>query len=210
MDQSKSRCPQEASRPRRPNARNLAFLGEFFRTPRATGAVLPSSSELSRLMVEWLDFESLQTLVEFGPGTGSFTLEIAERLKPGAKYLGLEINPSFAAHLRGMFPDFQFHERSAAEVRLCPELPGDACVDAIVSGLPWAVFSEQEQEGILQAAVSVLKDRGCFATFAYLQGLMLPAGRRFRKKLRGMFSSVETSRVAWRNVPPAFVYRCRK
>lgn len=210
MDQPKHCSTQEAPRPQRPNIRNLAFLGEFFRTPRTTGAVLPSSSQLSRLMVEWLDFENLHTLVEFGPGTGSFTLEIAERLRPGSKYLGLEINPSFATHLRGMFPDFQFHERSAAEVRLCPELPGDASVDAIVSGLPWAVFSEHEQEGILQAALSVLKDGGCFATFAYLQGLMLPAGRRFRKKLRSTFSSVEISRVAWRNVPPAFVYRCRK
>jgi len=32
----------------------------------------------------------------------------------------------------------------------------------------------------------------------------------FRKMLRGTFNEVHVGRVVWRNMPPAFVYRCVK
>jgi hypothetical protein len=51
---------------------------------------------------------------------------------------------------------------------------------------------------------------GAFATFAYLQGTFLPAGRSFKKRLTKYFSKVVKSKVIWRNLPPAFVYRCWK
>ena len=202
--------PPQASPAVKPDARNFAFLGEFFRSPGKTGAVLPSSPALAGVMVDWLDFESLGTIVEFGPGTGAFTYEIARRLRPGATYLGLEINSSFAAHLRGALPELEFHERSAADVAISLREAGAKAADAIVSGLPWAVFSEEDQDEILEAAASVLAPGGSFATFAYIHGLLLPAGRRFRERLGRTFTRVETSPISWRNFPPAFVYRCRK
>jgi hypothetical protein len=55
----------------------------------------------------------------------------------------------------------------------------------------------------------VLGKGGQFVTFAYLQGLILPAAQRFRKLLKQYFSEVSTSRTVWLNVPPAFIYRCR-
>ncbi len=58
--------------------------------------------------------------------------------------------------------------------------------------------------------MSVLKEQGQFATFAYLQELLLPAGLRFRRMLRHYFREVSTSRTVWKNLPPAFVYRCRR
>ena len=65
------------------------------------------------------------------------------------------------------------------------------------------------QQEILENVLASLRPGGCFTTFAYLQGLMLPAGRRFRKRLCEIFDKVETTPVVWRNLPPAFVYRCR-
>jgi phosphatidylethanolamine/phosphatidyl-N-methylethanolamine N-methyltransferase len=38
--------------------------------------------------------------------------------------------------------------------------------------------------------------------------LLLPAGGRFFKLLKKNFSEVKKSPVVWKNVPPAFVYRC--
>jgi phospholipid N-methyltransferase len=83
-------------------------------------------------------------------------------------------------------------------------------VDAIVCGLPWSIFSPALQTELLEATLSVLRPGGQFTTFAYLQGLMLPTGRRFRDRLHECFSSVERSPTVWRNFPPAFVYRCRR
>ena len=90
---------------------------------------------------------------------------------------------------------------------LC-EKEGVSSVEVILSGLPWASFPKELQDRCLEAMFSVLPPGGRFATFAYLQGLMLPAGKRFRKLLDEHFSSVEISPTAWKNLPPAFVYRC--
>jgi len=62
----------------------------------------------------------------------------------------------------------------------------------------------------MDAMIDRMVDGGQFATFAYWQGVILPAGRRFSKRLRGSFCDVGRSHTVWRNLPPAFVYRCVK
>lgn len=186
------------------------FFAEFLRRPLSTGAVLPSSAELGRLMTDWMDFDNIQTVVELGPGTGAFTTEILGRTRPGTKYVGIEVNPTLAAYLRTKMPGIAVYDCSATSVKSCLRHSGSRHADAIVSGLPWAVFSDEKQDEILAAACSALRPDGAFATFGYVHGMVLPAARRFRSKLQETFRSVETSRVAWRNAPPAFVYRCLK
>ena len=80
----------------------------------------------------------------------------------------------------------------------------------MISGLPWANFTPKLQRSILCSVAEHIAPGGYFATFAYLQGLMFPTGQRFRKLLGEVFSEVQTSPVIWKNLPPAFVYRCRK
>ena len=83
-------------------------------------------------------------------------------------------------------------------------------MDAIVCGLPWAVFSDSDQRAYLDAMMNVLKPGGYFATFAYLSGMALPAAHRFRRTLRDYFGEVQMSPTVWSNVLPAFVYQCRR
>jgi phosphatidylethanolamine/phosphatidyl-N-methylethanolamine N-methyltransferase len=45
-------------------------------------------------------------------------------------------------------------------------------------------------------------------TFGYLQSLALPGARHFAGLLPTYFRKVSKSSIVWRNVPPAFVYRC--
>lgn len=82
--------------------------------------------------------------------------------------------------------------------------------DTIISGLPWAVFPDHLQRSLLTEIYAALKSKGRFCTFAYLQGLLLPAGQNFRGLLEQTFDVVERSPVVWKNFPPAFVYRCEK
>jgi phospholipid N-methyltransferase len=51
-----------------------------------------------------------------------------------------------------------------------------------------------------------LAPNGRFATFAYYGFHQLPSGQRFRDLLHQKLTGVETSRVVWANLPPAFVY----
>ena len=55
--------------------------------------------------------------------------------------------------------------------------------------------------------ITDVRPGGRFATFAYLQGLLVPPGQKFRRRLDDYFTRVERSRVVWWNLPPAFVYR---
>ncbi|MEN6492971.1 MAG: methyltransferase domain-containing protein [Thermoguttaceae bacterium] len=186
------------------------FLAEFVRRPGVVGAVAPSSPVLARRMVEWIDWPKVQTVVEYGPGTGAFTGRILAEKPPAATFFALEINPRFVAALADRYPEVNVYQESVGNVQAVCGKEGVAHVDAILCGLPWAAFSDEDQTAYLDAMMAVLRPGGQFVTFAYLQGLLLPAGQRFRRKLRRYFATVEMSRTAWRNFPPAFVYRCRR
>jgi len=185
------------------------FLGQFIRRPGAVGAITPSSRRLARRMVDWVDWSRVETAVEYGPGTGVFTHEILARLPVRATFVAFEANREMATHWQGRFPGRELHCGSAAEVKNELSRLGRSHADVVISGLPWAAFPEHVQREILDATVASLPPGGKFATFAYLQGLLMPAGVRFRRLLKEYFAHIEVSPVTWLNLPPAIVYRCR-
>lgn len=187
-----------------------SFIQQYLQHPQHVGAVAPSSKFLAREMVEWIDWPSVRSVVEYGPGTGSFTGHILESARPDCRYLGIEFNPVLAKVFRSRFPNLTVVEDSVSNVRRICRQQGFDGVDCIVSGLPWASLPLATQLEYLEATRSVLGKDGQFVTFAYLQGLILPAAQRFRKLLKQSFSEVSTSRTVWLNVPPAFIYRCRR
>ena len=64
------------------------------------------------------------------------------------------------------------------------------------------------QARIMAAIMDVLKPGGIFVPFAYLQGLVMPPAGMLRRRLKSQFSAVKTTKIIWRNVPPAFAYVC--
>lgn len=185
------------------------FLAAFVRRPFDTGSITPSSAYLAEAMVEGMNIPEADTVVELGPGTGVFTRVIEQQLKPGAHFLSFEINSELAERLKGRFPRVQVISDSVENIRKHLDAAGCPHVSATVSGLPWAAFSTERQMTLLDATIGAMKPGGRFATFAYSHAAWLPAGRRFRELLDSRFKHVETSKVIWRNTPPAFVYRCR-
>lgn len=161
-------------------------------------------------MTEWIDWDNTETVVECGPGTGAVTERIVSELKPETRFFGIELNPGLHESVQKKFVDFSFYNDSVENIEeICAEQGIDQ-IDAVVSGLPWASFPEDLQKKCMDSMMNVLRPGGQFVTYAYLQGLALPAGRRFRKQLNDQFSSVERSEVVWKNLPPAIVYRCRR
>ena len=191
-------------------ADHIAFLKAFARSSGSVGAVAPSSVELSGRMLDWLDLESMEAVVEFGPGTGVFTEGIAKRLKSGTTFFAIERDPDLANLTRNRCPGVKVIEGCVTKVSEYCRAEGIEKVDAIICGLPWASFSTEFQDECLEAMFEVLPIGGKFATFAYWQGLLLPAGQRFRKRLKREFTTMELSPTAWKNLPPAFVYRCER
>jgi phosphatidylethanolamine/phosphatidyl-N-methylethanolamine N-methyltransferase len=188
----------------------MSIFLEFLKNPKRTGAIATSSRGLARMICSEIGVESASVIVEYGPGTGVFTEEILRVKKPDASFFAIEHSPRLAENLRNKFPDTRIFEDSAENVASMLKEEGCSQIDSIVCGLPWAAFDEPLQDSLLNATLDSLKPGGQFATFAYLQGVLLPAGKRFKKKLAKLFSKVEKSPTVWRNMPPAFVYRCTK
>ena len=186
------------------------FLAAFVKRPFDTGSITPSSAQLAEAMIEGMGLAEADTVVELGPGTGVFTKRIQEQLKPEARLLCFEINQEMAEALRRNFPRIQVVNDSIESLAHHLKEAGRDSVDAAISGLPWAAFSPDRQRRLLDATVKCMKPGARFATFAYSHAAWTPPARKFRELLDQCFIRVETSQVVWRNVPPAFVYRCRK
>lgn len=186
------------------------LLGAFVRRPGRTGAIAPSSRELAELMTADMGLETARTVVELGAGTGVFTRLIGARVQPGTLALAFEIDPRLARELDGRVPGVRIVNDSAERIGAHLRAEGRDSADTILSGLPWASFNRSLQQTLLDAVLGALRPGGLFATFAYIPAAWFPPGRRLRGMLNDRFTSVTTTRIVWKNVPPAFVYRCRK
>jgi phosphatidylethanolamine/phosphatidyl-N-methylethanolamine N-methyltransferase len=183
----------------------LRFIGAFIREPFAVGALCPSSPVLARAVVDSCDFEPDDTVVELGPGTGAFTRLLLKRLDKRGQLLALETSDSHVEMLRRTLPRCRVIHDSAEH--LARYLP-DRRADCIVSGLAWANMLPRMQDRILKAVWKSLSPQGQFIAFAYAHALCLPTSLRFRRLLSENFVRVETTPIVWRNLPPAYIYRC--
>ena len=186
------------------------LLAQFLKKPFTTGAVCPSSPGLARMLVSGIGLEHSSYVAELGPGTGAVTGTIVNSLPEKSRFFAVELNPDVITAFHEIFPEVTVYNDSAANLPDLLRKENIAALDSVISGLPWAIFPDKLQDDILSAILESLKPGGYFTTFAYIQGVLLPSGKRFRNRLSRIFTDVEKSPVVWKNFPPAFVYRCQK
>ncbi|GJQ59355.1 MAG: hypothetical protein SCALA701_21560 [Candidatus Scalindua sp.] len=188
----------------------LHFIKQFVFHPTKTGAIAPSSQSLADLITDAADLSNASSVIEFGSGTGIFTEKILQKVSKDTKFFALEINPDFVKATISRCPNVTIYHDSATNAKkYLHRLALKEC-DSIICGLPWASFSEGLQNELLDTIVDILKPGGKFLTFAYLQGLLLPAGIRFKKNLSTRFKHLTKTETVWLNFPPAFVYCAEK
>jgi len=184
------------------------FFSKFLRAPSTIGAVAPSSRELCRLMASCAELSSAQSVVEWGSGTGVITEALRER------YVGhlfsIEIDPELASVTHERVPSARVFAASAQHTRHILDSAGMRGCDRLVSGLPWASFSIQDQEELFDVIDDVLLPGGIFVTFGYAHSLGVHGGRRLLAKMLTRMSDVRVSKTVWGNLPPAFVYSGRQ
>ncbi|HXE76174.1 MAG TPA: methyltransferase [Candidatus Xenobia bacterium] len=195
------------------------FTSEALGDLRTTSAIVPSSRYLAQAMLEPLTLARAKVVVELGPGTGALTQGLLALMPPEATLVAFEVNPRFLEYLRQRFPDRRLIlvNRSAVTLQAELERRGVTQVDAAVSSLGVTFMSNGARHAVWGGLARFLTDDGVFTQYHYVHGLLpwyqKENGRlvRFRavELLSRYFRQIER-KVVWRNVPPAFVFICRK
>lgn len=207
-----------------PLADYQTFLTQFLRNYNTTGSIIPSGRALGAALCRHVGSGGPQKILEAGPGTGAVTGCIIERMRGDDELWMVELNPNFAAHLRGAFenkPEFRSVARRCHLVEGSVQQLGHAGeFDLVISGLPLNNFSSDDVRHILQAYARLLKPGGVLSFFQYIfirPAKMLVSAGAERDRLKGVGAAIEGELGArefarewvWINVPPAWVHHMR-
>ncbi len=136
-------------------ADGITFLRNFFRQPGAVGAIAPSGQVLAKLMVQSVDWNAAKVVLEYGPGTGVFTEQIAKSRMPHTQVIAIEQSPELAKLTQSRVPEIEVVQDSVANVETICQQRGIERVDAVLCGLPWASFPESLQQSCFDAMLRV-------------------------------------------------------
>jgi phospholipid N-methyltransferase len=175
------------------------FLRGFVKHPVMVGSVIPSSRILIDKMLDPVDWEQTRLFVEYGPGVGTFTQQILDRLAPDATLLAIDTNPDFTQYLNGKFTDSRLDAvtGSAANVRKIMAERGFGEADFILSGLPFSTLPPGVGPKIAHETAEALRPGGAFLVYQFS-----PKVRRF---IDPHFDRIDRG-FEWRNVPPATLF----
>src|SRR5688500_1755182 len=81
------------------------FLRGFVKHPVMVGSVIPSSKVLIDRMLAPVDWKNCRLFVEYGPGVGTFTQHILDRIAPDATLITIDTNADFTEYLDRKFTD---------------------------------------------------------------------------------------------------------
>ena len=187
----------------RSTAGRALFLKGFLRHPVMVGSVVPSSGKLIRRMLAPVDWAQCRLFVEYGPGVGTFTRPILDRMAPDATLIAIDTNGEFVRHLRDSIPDPRLHavEGSAADVEAIIGERGHAVADYMLSGLPFSTLPPGLGDKIAAETAKVLRPGGAFLVYQF--------SPRVRDFLAPAFQRIDHG-MEWWNVPPAQLYWCWK
>jgi len=174
------------------------FLKETLSSPRAIGAVCPSSSYLAQSMAREVDITNDGFVIELGGGTGKITEALLKHGVSPNKLITIERSAKLAAYLRDKFPDIHVIEGDASQlVDLLGSNKGVKKINSIVSGLPFKSLPTDIALSIKQQIQALLHEGGKFIQFTYdLTLSTLACDKPFL---------IKSSKIEWRNLPPARV-----
>ena len=175
------------------------FLRGFLKHPVMVGSVIPSSKILIEKMLDPVDWDSTKLFVEYGPGVGTFTQHILDRLAPDATLLTIDTNSDFTDYLNGKFTDSRLEAvtGSAANVRKIMADRGFENADYILSGLPFSTLPPGIGPKIAEETAEALRPGGAFLVYQF--------SPKVRDYIAPHFDRIDKG-FEWVNIPPATLF----
>jgi phospholipid N-methyltransferase len=174
------------------------FFKGFLEHPRMVGSIIPSSGRTIEAMLAPVDWANCRLFVEYGPGVGTFTRPILDRLPRDGELLVIDTNPLFIDYLRRTIGDSRFTAvlGSAEDVEDIVRAAGHEQADYVLSGLPFSTLPDGVGARIAAATHRVIRSGGAFLAYQFSA-----VARDFTAR---HFDTVETGFV-WANVPPCLL-----
>ncbi len=176
------------------------FFRQFLKHPGMIGSVIPSSRTLVDAVLEPVDWDRARLFVEYGPGVGTFTRPILERMHPDATLIAIDLNLDFVAWLDAQIDDPRLRvvHGSAVDVRRFIREAGHQQADYVLSGLPFSTLPDGVGAAICAETRAALRPGGEFLIYQYSRYVL--------RLLTPLFGAI-SERLEWRNIPPCRVIR---
>src|SRR5437764_156758 len=182
---------------------NALFFKRFLQRPFQIASIVPSSRALVERVAAKIDFDRARVIVEYGPGEGVHSREIARRMGSDARLLLFELDPVFCRDLERQFADdprVSVLNRDAAELGLEMNAREITHCDYILSGIPFSILEIDKKRALLKATYDALAPGGSFIIYQVTNEL---------KQHATIFDRAE-SEYFLQNIPPMFITEFRK
>jgi phospholipid N-methyltransferase len=175
------------------------FFKGFLKHPVMVGSIIPSSDTLIDHMLSRTDWANCKLFVEYGPGVGTFSKKILEKMAPDATYIAIDLNPDFIDYMKDTITDTRFRAvlGSAADVEQIVRDSGHEQADYVLSGLPFSTLPTGVGPAIASATHRILRPGGAFLVYQYR-----PKVRSF---LSPHFDRIDGKMEFW-NIPPCCLF----
>ena len=179
------------------------FLRGFIKHPVMVGSVIPSSKALIDRMLAPVKWDECRLFVEYGPGVGTFTEHVLQRMAPDATLIAIDTNADFTEYLAAKFRDSRLRAitGSAADVRSIIADCGFEEADYILSGLPFSTLPPGLGPQIAKETAEALRAGGAFLVYQF--------SPKVREFLEPAFDRIDRG-FEWVNIPPAQLFWCWK
>jgi len=180
----------------------ILFLKHFFKNPKMTGAIAPSSKHLANEMLKSIDFEKDSVIVEYGPGDGVFTKEIIKQKTDKTILIVIELNGKMYDELHSKYNHKNVYILNDSAENI-PDILKDLglnSIDYIVSGIPFTSIDKSISDNIFKNTIKCMGFKSKFITFQYSKVKL--------KMFLNFFGEIKIKKV-WRNIPPAYVFTCQ-
>ena len=184
---------------RRAPSPHWQFFRGFLKHPVMVGSIIPSSRILIERMLKPVDWENTKLFVEYGPGVGTFTRPILEKMSADSTLIVIDTNPDFIKFLRRSIDDPRFIavNGSATDVESIVQEHGFDSADYVLSGLPFSTLPPGIGDEIAQATSRVLRPGGSFLVYQFSPKVL--------DFIKPHFDHVDRG-FEWINVPPATLF----
>lgn len=179
------------------------FLRGFIKHPVMVGSVIPSSKTLIDRMLEPVDWANCKLFVEYGPGVGTFTEHVLQRMAPDATLIAIDTNADFTRYLRRKFADSRLFAVTGSAADVCQIMAdcGFEQADYVLSGLPFSTLPKGVGPKIAEQTALALRPGGAFLVYQF--------SPKVREFLTPYFDRIDRG-FEWINIPPAQLFWCWK